>query len=1189
MDPLSRRVQLLAKLQARTRRLISSVHRNDDADELASELQGLLENRPLDLESLAAIGWHHWLLHSTGRAGDGSRVHRAKAFGALMPVFLLADDQSLLPEAALGPLAEAVDDPLAWIQRLGVDVGGLDEAQLADLWSRFTRATPVISANLLPRLGRLYEAVERHHASSGRVDVLEILLEDLTRLIELIPRQHHNHVPVLGIAATVAVRVSTLTGQAEELDSAIRWSGEALDLLDASDPQRPSQMWMRAVAFATRSQGEADSDDAGTALELLRELEADPAFQKPSEFDRVWSLVSGMEAIRNNDPDAVLTALASIGAFDASQVAALRTMLAELAVLQDTTVDTPETLARMERVCRDVLVQLPPGHVLWFELVGSLAWALMSQLHDNNDPRLDEAVGLLEEAMKTAGPAESKLSLAHLLVVVLQQRFFARDDPADMSRAAALAQEFGPGAASLTALFHARLTPPPDPTTPQGLIRPRTAFGPGPRVPMDMEALSAVLAFVNPHPDISTLATEISPNASAALGMLLEAIQRASEPAQLEDVHTQLEALMASLPEDSHERPTVLAILMWIRALRSVYAQDAESLAAFVSDTRVMLEAGDLPENLRPRMEMLIADANAARALLESNTSSDSRPSLGTSTDVADSRQRLLDISRDDSLSPSRRIHAAQAAADLARNTGQIKAAAEPLAVAVGLLPQVAPWHVRPAARRRHFERFTGMTSDAVALALANDSSEEADHTALQLLEVGRGVLHQQIIQSRSDLGDLRLAAPELAQRYEGLITRLSEDDANPSFESKPAWRHQAAEELKQVIAAIHREVPALHWFGGAPPIPELLAQSEQGPIAAVNLSDHGSCALLVRPDGVERVVLPQASLYQATLHVNNFVQAINALCGATPPSLSDSDRLRGVIHEVLTWAHHAITGPVLDRLELRPRDPNDCPRLWWVTGGLLSLLPLHAAGDYRAATPVLTADRAVSSYVPTIRQLKYARERTAAAVPDRPRGFAVGMSATPGHVSLDHAADEVLHVRGLLPDMFSIDDILLNDAARFDTVTERLRASTIAHFACHAQSDPGDPTASRITLSDHTTRPLTVAELSQLTIAHGQLAYLSACRTAQNTNGVLLDEALHLAGAFQVAGFPHVIGTLWPVEDDLAAEFARRFYATPVAGVEGFNPAVSARAKHLAMHQLRSQTSLTAPHLWAAWVHYGA
>lgn len=38
-------------------------------------------------------------------------------------------------------------------------------------------------------------------------------------------------------------------------------------------------------------------------------------------------------------------------------------------------------------------------------------------------------------------------------------------------------------------------------------------------------------------------------------------------------------------------------------------------------------------------------------------------------------------------------------------------------------------------------------------------------------------------------------------------------------------------------------------------------------------------------------------------------------------------------------------------------------------------------------------------------------------------------------------------------------------------------------------------------------------------------------------------DEGLHLASAFQAAGFAHAVGALWQADDETCVEMARAFY----------------------------------------------
>ena len=58
----------------------------------------------------------------------------------------------------------------------------------------------------------------------------------------------------------------------------------------------------------------------------------------------------------------------------------------------------------------------------------------------------------------------------------------------------------------------------------------------------------------------------------------------------------------------------------------------------------------------------------------------------------------------------------------------------------------------------------------------------------------------------------------------------------------------------------------------------------------------------------------------------------------------------------------------------------------------------------------------------------------------------------------------------------------------------------------------------------------MTVRDISQATLEHAQIAYLSACSTVENKVAQLANEVIHVGSGFQVAGFRHVIGCLWPL-----------------------------------------------------------
>jgi len=64
------------------------------------------------------------------------------------------------------------------------------------------------------------------------------------------------------------------------------------------------------------------------------------------------------------------------------------------------------------------------------------------------------------------------------------------------------------------------------------------------------------------------------------------------------------------------------------------------------------------------------------------------------------------------------------------------------------------------------------------------------------------------------------------------------------------------------------------------------------------------------------------------------------------------------------------------------------------------------------------------------------------------------------------------------------------------------------------------------------------------------------------------VDEGIHLVSAFELAGFWHVIGTLWEVSDEHCVGVARVLYET--LGNEGMTDAAVCRGLHRAVRDLR-------------------
>jgi CHAT domain-containing protein len=188
-----------------------------------------------------------------------------------------------------------------------------------------------------------------------------------------------------------------------------------------------------------------------------------------------------------------------------------------------------------------------------------------------------------------------------------------------------------------------------------------------------------------------------------------------------------------------------------------------------------------------------------------------------------------------------------------------------------------------------------------------------------------------------------------------------------------------------------------------------------------------------------------------------------------------------------------------------------------------------------------------------------------------------VAMPRTPGLPDLPGADREAVLVAARRPGATTLTGAQATRAA----VLAALPGHASAHFACHAYSDPDEPSRSHLVLHDHRASPLTVADVARLDLGGARLAYLSACATAESS-AALPDEVVHIASAFGLAGYPDVIATLWPIADEPAVHVADGVYRGIT--VDGHPPAL---ALHDAVRAMRRRFPED-PWLWAPFIHYG-
>lgn len=493
-------------------------------------------------------------------------------------------------------------------------------------------------------------------------------------------------------------------------------------------------------------------------------------------------------------------------------------------------------------------------------------------------------------------------------------------------------------------------------------------------------------------------------------------------------------------------------------------------------------------------------------------------------------REVFRRLATDPAVQVRARVTAAWQWANTALSRDRLAEARRAFDLAVTMLRRTAPRQVTHADRERQLASLSGLARDAAACAL--QAGEPVD--ALRLLEHGRGVLLSHALDARTELTGLR---PDLAERFVALRTALDRPegagfsasaDAGPELPGEN--RHALAADWDALIDEI-RAQPGFATFLRPPPVDDLIAATARhGPVVVLNISGLRCDALLI--GGGIRVLPLRLTLDEVTQRALRFRAAV-------------AER----VDETLEWLRTEVTGPVLDAL-----DPPPGSRLWWVPTGPLTTLPLHAAG----------ADRVVSSYAPTVRSLVTAWQAPPAGPVSDP--LVVSMPTTPGLPPLP----SVLAETATLPP----GRVLTGEHAVRRAVLDALPYHSWAHFACHAVSAADGSADGHLVLQDQ----LTVADIARLRLDDAAIAYLSACDTGVPHEN-LDDEALHVAGAFHIAGFRHVIGTLWSIKDSIAAEVAAGFYARLDTADD------AATALHETLRELRE---VHEPGLWAPYIHVG-
>lgn len=484
------------------------------------------------------------------------------------------------------------------------------------------------------------------------------------------------------------------------------------------------------------------------------------------------------------------------------------------------------------------------------------------------------------------------------------------------------------------------------------------------------------------------------------------------------------------------------------------------------------------------------------------------------------------------------------------------------------LIPLLAPYSLKNSDKHHVLSKATGLASDAAAIAL---HVGEGALAAIELLETGRGVLAGSLQGIRSDLSALGERHRELEQRFRRLRDQIDTPDSRDTLEhgekgyeqQKQALgmdrRRLVERELLELVAVI-RTHPGFERFLLGPTEAEMRQAAGHGPIVVINVSSHRCDALIVEEAGIR-------SLRLALVSRDDVLKR-----GKDERSL-----------ETLSWLWENLVKPVLDDLGLGNPLPTSAdgplPRIWWIPTGPLIRFPLHAAGYHLEGGRKTALDKAVSSYATSIKAIINTRRQKKRSMFNTTSTeiLLVGMEHTEGYRSLRFATEEIRAVEDICkenkPQQQLIPSRPLHN--RQQHVLEALRRCRVFHFAGHGRPHAEDPMRSQLLLEDHAAAPLTVGGVLEANFTHDPpfLAYLSACGTGQvRGDDGSVDEAVHLAAAFQLAGFRHAVGTLWEVEDDFCVRMAEEVYRSmKELGMEDDDASV-ARGLHRAARMFRDR-----------------
>ncbi|MBX2931454.1 MAG: CHAT domain-containing protein [Chitinophagaceae bacterium] len=176
---------------------------------------------------------------------------------------------------------------------------------------------------------------------------------------------------------------------------------------------------------------------------------------------------------------------------------------------------------------------------------------------------------------------------------------------------------------------------------------------------------------------------------------------------------------------------------------------------------------------------------------------------------------------------------------------------------------------------------------------------------------------------------------------------------------------------------------------------------------------------------------------------------------------------------------------------------------------------------------------------------------------------------------SLPFAKTEVAEIKNSITNSISYEGKAAS-VANLSSIADKCK---VLHLATHGFLEKGKIDESWILFAD---KKLSMAEILTMKFPHAELAILSTCESALGADGI---EYATLARAFNNAGVPSVLSTLWEINDKAAMEIMVEFYKNIQNGMNRFTALAASQRSYLAKYKTDAKAK---PNYWAPFIILG-